>query len=209
MLTNLKQSHQDYFNYLLSCPLQDGGITYHDYQAGKSLLLLFPYYIQVALSQLFYILESTIIDDFSLTITPPNPLSTIQLSHNLLGRQVPPTTNNFFHPTFDFPLFNSFFGLKVTPNILLNYNNTIGIIPNGLIGTTKLYQSTTNLLPRDRLQSFFTNVNYQIDNLEDYITLTVNNSRMSSAMIFCQYFNYPDCLIQQVISEIEKWLINN
>jgi hypothetical protein len=206
MITILNQTHKDYFNFLLTQSISN----YFDYRAGASLLFLFPYYIQVGLAQIFTTLESIIVDDFQLT-EPTNliqPVRLLQLIYNLLNRELSPATHSLLLPKLNLDRYNNLFGYKLTEDIF--FKNTLTQVNSvGLIGNGSLFTTQDEVLPRERLERFFNAVNFEMDNLDKYIDIAVNNSRIEAAAIFCEYFKYPTKLTQQVINKIEIWNLNN
>jgi len=206
MINTLNQTHKDYFNFLLTQSISN----YFDYRAGASLLFLFPYYIQVGLAQIFSTLESIIVDDFQLT-EPTNliePVRLLQLTYNILNRDLSPTTHSLLLPKLNLDRYNNLFGYNLTEDIF--FKNTITQVNSiGLIGSNSLFTTQDEVLPRERLERFFNEVNFEMDNLDKYIDIAVNNSRIEAAAIFCEYFNYPTKLTQQVINKIEIWNLNN
>lgn len=206
MIDTLNQTHKDYFNFLLTESIPN----YFDYRAGASLLFLFPYYIQVGLAQVFTTLELIIVDDFQLT-APTNliqPVRLMQLTHNLLNRELSPATHSLLLPKLNLDRYNNLFGYKLAEDIF--FKNTITQInPVGLIGSGSLFTTQDEVLPRERLEKFFNAVNFEMDNLDEYINIVVSNNRIKAAAIFCEYFNYPTKLTQQVINKIEIWNLNN
>lgn len=206
MINNLNQTHKDYFNFLLNQSIPN----YFDYRAGASLLFLFPYYIQIGLAQIFSTLESIMIDDFQLNQSTNliEPARLIQLTYNLLNRDLPPATTALLLPKLNLDRYNNLFGYKLTQDIF--FKNTITQVNSlGLIGQSSLFSTQDDLLPRERLERFFKSVNFEMDNLDKYIDIAVNNSRVEAAAIFCEYFSYPTQLTQQVINKVEVWNLNN
>lgn len=206
MIINLNQTHKDYFNFLLTQSIP----SYFDYRAGASLLFLFPYYIQIGLAQIFTTLESIVVDDFQLTqsINLIEPARLMQLTYNLLNRELPPATPSLLLPKLNLDRYNNLFGYKFTQDIF--FQNTITQINSlGLIGQSSLFSTQDELLPRERLEGFFNAINFEMDNLDKYIDIAINNSRVEAAAIFCEYFSYPTQLTQQVINKVEVWNLNN
>lgn len=210
MIESLSPQAQQYFNYLLFNPLKDDkGSIYQDYRAGSSLLFLFPFYIQVGLAQIFYTSEQIIANDFNLTLDNSNePIQTLTLSYNLLGQSIPPYIINLFSPNLNGNSYNSFFGLNVDPNVFVS-TSTYSVSKIGTIGNNNLFSTQDTLLFRDRVNTLFTDCNYSFDQLENIIQISLNNSRISATTIFCQYFNIPTNITQQIINDVEQWNINN
>jgi hypothetical protein len=206
MITNLNQTHKDYLNFLLTNSVPN----YFDYRAGASLIFLFPYYIQLGLAQIFSILELNLVDKFQLIQSTDliHPVRLMQLIYNLLGKELPPATSSLLLPKLNLDKYNILFGYNLSNDIF--FQNTITQINStGLIGNSSLFSIQDELLPRERLEKFFRIVNFNMDNLDKYIDIAVNNNRIEAAAIFCQYFNYPIQLTQQVINEVEVWNLNN
>ena len=206
MIDTINQTHKDYFNFLLTQSIPN----YFDYRAGASLLFLFPYYIQVGLAQIFTTLESIIIDDFQLT-EPTNliqPVRLMQLTHNLLNRELSPATHSLLLPKLNLDRYNNLFGYKLTEDIF--FKNTITQINSvGIINSGSLFTTQDEVLSRKRLERYFNVVNFEMNNIDKYIDIAINNSRIEAAAIFCEYFKYPTKLTQQVINKIEVWNLNN
>lgn len=205
MLPILNKTHQDYFTNLLTCSIQD----YFDYRAGQGLLFLFPYYIQLGLSQILLTLEEVIIEDFKLTQSSLiDPYKSLQLTSNLLGRELSPITQSLIQPKLDVAEYNNMFGLDI-PNSVFFKNTITQVKSMGLLGQGSLYSTQDSLLPRERLEKFFNLTNFEMDNLDLVIDIIINNDRIKTAAIFCNYFQYPIQLTQQVIDKVEQWLLDN
>lgn len=205
MLLNINQTHKNYINFLLSSPIHN----HHDYKAGASLLFLFPYYVQVGLAQIFYVLEDLIVDEFRLNITIEKPIKTIELSYSLLDRPLSPLTYSILSNQFDISLYNKSFGIKVEKDLLIKNTKTIIESKVGIIGQSSLSYNQNDIFPRDRLIKFFNQVNFQMDNLDKFIDIAINNNRSEAMLIYCQYFKYPTNLTQELINKVETWIINN
>ena len=205
MLPILNKTHQDYFTNLLTCSIPN----HFDYRAGQGLLFLFPYYIQLGLSQILLTLEEVILEDFKLTQSNLiDPYKSLQLTFNLLGRELSPITQSLIQPKLDVAEYNNMFGLDI-PNSVF-FNNTITQVKSmGLLGQGSLYSTQDSLLPRERLEKFFNLINFEMDNLDLVIDIIINNDRIKTAAIFCNYFQYPIQLTQQVIYKVEQWLLDN
>lgn len=206
MLLNLKPSHKDYFNYLLTSSITG----YTDCRAGSSLLFLFPFYIQLGLAQIFYVLESITIDQFKLTddYNLIDPYRLITLTNNLKEVPESPITQSLIKPKLDIVRYNKLFNFNI-PSSIFEKNTKIVINTMGLIGDKSLFSVQEQILPRERLEKFFELTNFKIDNLDKVIDIAVNNNRIEAALIFCQYFDYPLYLTQQIINKIEVWILNN
>lgn len=205
MLNILNKPHQEYFNNLLTCSIPN----HFDYRAGQGLLFLFPYYIQVGLSQILFTLEEVIVEDFKLTKTNLiDPYRSLQLTSNLLGRELSPITQSLIQPNLNVTEYNSMFGVDIPESVF--FKNTITQVNTmGLIGQKSLYSTQEDLLPRERLEKFFSLSNFTIDNLNLVVDIIVNNDRIKTAAIFCDYFEYPTQLTQKVINKVEQWLLDN
>lgn len=205
MLPILNKTHQDYFTNLLTCSIPD----HFDYRAGQGLLFLFPYYIQLGLSQILLTLEEVIIEDFKLTQSSLiDPYKSLQLTSNLLGRELSPITQSLVQPKLDVIEYNNMFGLDI-PNSVFFKNTITQVKSMGLLGQGSLYSTQDSLLPRERLEKFFNLANFKMDNLDLVIDIIINNDRIKTAAIFCNYFQYPIQLTQQVIDKVEQWLLDN
>lgn len=205
MLPILNKTHQDYFTNLLTCSI----LNHFDYRAGQGLLFLFPYYIQVGLSQILLILEEVIVEDFQLTQTNLiDPYRSLQLTSNLLGRELSPITQSLIQPKLDVIEYNNMFGLDI-PSFVFFKNTITQVKSMGLLGQGSLYSTQDSLLPRERLEKFFNLANFKMDNLDLVIDIIINNDRIKTAAIFCDYFQYPTQLTQQVIDKVEQWLLDN
>lgn len=205
MLSILNKTHQDYFTNLLTCSIPN----HFDYRAGQGLLFLFPYYIQLGLSQILLILEEVIIEDFKLTQSSLiDPYKSLQLTSNLLGRELSPITQSLVQPKLDVIEYNNMFGLDI-PNSVFFKNTITQVKSMGLLGQGNLYSTQDSLLPRERLEKFFTLANFEMNNLDLVIDIIINNDRIKTAAIFCDYFQYPIQLTQQVIDKVEQWLLDN
>lgn len=205
MLPILNKTHQDYFTNLLTCSIPD----HFDYRAGQGLLFLFPYYIQLGLSQILLTLEEVIIEDFKLTQSSLiDPYKSLQLTSNLLGRELSPITQSLVQPKLDVIEYNNMFGLDI-PNSVFFKNTITQVKSMGLLGQGSLYSTQDSLLPRERLEKFFNLANFEMDNLDLVIDIIINNDRIKTAAIFCDYFQYPIQLTQQVIDKVEQWLLDN
>ena len=205
MLPILNKTHQDYFTNLLTCSIPD----HFDYRAGQGLLFLFPYYIQLGLSQILLTLEEVIIEDFKLTQSSLiDPYKSLQLTSNLLGRELSPITQSLVQPKLDVIEYNNMFGLDI-PNSVFFKNTITQVKSMGLLGQGSLYSTQDSLLPRERLEKFFNLANFKMDNLDLVIDIIINNDRIKTAAIFCDYFQYPIQLTQQVIDKVEQWLLDN
>lgn len=211
MISSLSNTAQQYFKYLLFNPLVDNnGVVYQDFRAGSSLLFLFPFYIQIGLAQIFYTCEQVTADSYNLTLdSTSQPNNLINLSYTLLQKSIPPFVPSLFNPNLDINKYNNLFGLTVNSNNLLpqvSYSsNPMGIIGNG----SSLFSSQDTILFRDRVNNLFTQTNYQFDQVESFIQTSLSNSRINATLIFCQFFNYPQTITQQIINEVELWNINN
>ena len=204
MLKILNQTHKNYFNFLLTESIS----KHFDYRAGASLLFLFPYYIQIGLAQIFVTLEEIIVDNYQLieptNINLINSVRLIELMYNLLNRELSPVTYSLLLPKFNLDNYNNIFGYNLDRDIF--FKNTITKINSvGTLGTGSLFRTEDELLPRERLEKFFTETNFKMDNIDKYIDIVVNNNRIEAAVIFCEYFKYPTKLTQQVINKIEIW----
>lgn len=205
MLPILNKTHQDYFTNLLTCSIPD----HFDYRAGQGLLFLFPYYIQLGLSQILLTLEEVIIEDFKLTQSSLiDPYKSLQLTSNLLGRELSPITQSLVQPKLDVIEYNNMFGLDI-PNSVFFKNTITQVKSMGLLGQGSLYSTQDSLLPRERLEKFFNLANFKMDNLDLVIDIIINNDRIKTVAIFCDYFQYPIQLTQQVIDKVEQWLLDN
>jgi hypothetical protein len=205
MLPILNKTHQDYFTNLLTCSIPN----HFDYRAGQGLLFLFPYYIQVGLSQILLTLEEVILEDFKLTQSNLiDPYKSLQLTFNLLGRELSPITQSLIQPKLDVTEYNNMFGLDI-PNSVFFKNTITQVKSMGLLGQGSLYSTQDSLLPRERLEKFFNLINFEMDNLDLVIDIIINNDRIKTAAIFCNYFQYPIQLTQQVIDKVEQWLLDN
>lgn len=205
MLPILNKTHQDYFTNLLTCSIPD----HFDYRAGQGLLFLFPYYIQLGLSQILLTLEEVILEDFKLTQSNLiDPYKSLQLTSNLLGRELSPITQSLIQPKLDVAEYNNMFGLDI-PNSVFFKNTITQVKSMGLLGQGSLYSTQDSLLPRERLEKFFNLTNFEMDNLNLVIDIIINNDRIKTAAIFCNYFQYPIQLTQQVIDKVEQWLLDN
>ena len=205
MLSILNKTHQDYFTNLLTCSIPN----HFDYRAGQGLLFLFPYYIQLGLSQILLILEEVIIEDFKLTQSSLiDPYKSLQLTSNLLGRELSPITQSLVQPKLDVIEYNNMFGLDI-PNSVFFKNTITQVKSMGLLGQGSLYSTQDSLLPRERLEKFFNLANFEMNNLDLVIDIIINNDRIKTAAIFCDYFQYPIQLTQQVIDKVEQWLLDN
>lgn len=205
MLPILNKTHQDYFTNLLTCSIPD----HFDYRAGQGLLFLFPYYIQLGLSQILLTLEEVIIEDFKLTQSSLiDPYKSLQLTSNLLGRELSPITQSLVQPKLDVIEYNNMFGLDI-PNSVFFKNTITQVKSMGLLGQGSLYSTQDSLLPRERLEKFFNLANFEMDNLDLVIDIIINNDRIKTVAIFCDYFQYPIQLTQQVIDKVEQWLLDN
>lgn len=205
MLSILNKTHQDYFTNLLTCSISD----HFDYRAGQGLLFLFPYYIQLGLSQILLTLEEVIIEDFKLTQSSLiDPYKSLQLTSNLVGRELSPITQSLIQPKLDVAEYNNMFGLDI-PNSVFFKNTITQVKSMGLLGQGSLYSTQDSLLPRERLEKFFNLTNFEMDNLDLVIDIIINNDRIKTAAIFCNYFQYPIQLTQQVIDKVEQWLLDN
>ena len=205
MLPILNKTHQDYFTNLLTCSIQN----HFDYRAGQCLLFLFPYYIQLGLSQILLTLEEVILEDFKLTQSNLiDPYKSLQLTSNLLGRELSPITQSLIQPKLDVAEYNNMFGLDI-PNSVFFKNTITQVKSMGLLGQGSLYSTQDSLLPRERLEKFFNLINFEMDNLDLVIDIIINNDRIKTAAIFCNYFQYPIQLTQQVIDKVEQWLLDN
>ena len=205
MLNILNKPHQEYFNNLLTCSIPN----HFDYRAGQGLLFLFPYYIQVGLSQILFTLEEVIVEDFKLTKTNLiDPYRSLQLTSNLLGRELSPITQSLVQPKLDVIEYNNMFGLDI-PNSVFFKNTITQVKSMGLLGQGSLYSTQDSLLPRERLEKFFNLANFKMDNLDLVIDIIINNDRIKTVAIFCDYFQYPIQLTQQVIDKVEQWLLDN
>ena len=205
MLPILNKTHQDYFTNLLTCSIPD----HFDYRAGQGLLFLFPYYIQLGLSQILLTLEEVIIEDFKLTQSSLiDPYKSLQLTSNLLGRELSPITQSLVQPKLDVIEYNNMFGLDI-PNSVFFKNTITQVKSIGLLGQGSLYSTQDSLLPRERLEKFFNLANFKMDNLDLVIDIIINNDRIKTVAIFCDYFQYPIQLTQQVIDKVEQWLLDN
>ena len=205
MLSILNKTHQDYFTNLLTCSIPN----HFDYRAGQGLLFLFPYYIQLGLSQILLTLEEVIIEDFKLTQSSLiDPYKSLQLTSNLLGRELSPITQSLIQPKLDVIEYNNMFGLDI-PNSVFFKNTITQVKSMGLLGQGGLYSTQDSLLPRERLEKFFNLANFEMNNLDLVIDIIINNDRIKTAAIFCDYFQYPIQLTQQVIDKVEQWLLDN
>ena len=205
MLPILNKTHQDYFTNLLTCSIPN----HFDYRAGQGLLFLFPYYIQLGLSQILLTLEEVILEDFKLTQSNLiDPYKSLQLTFNLLGRELSPITQSLIQPKLDVTEYNNMFGLDI-PNSVFFKNTITQVKSMGLLGQGSLYSTQDSLLPRERLEKFFNLINFEMDNLDLVIDIIINNDRIKTAAIFCNYFQYPIQLTQQVIDKVEQWLLDN
>lgn len=205
MLSILNKTHQDYFTNLLTCSIPN----HFDYRAGQGLLFLFPYYIQLGLSQILLTLEEVIIEDFKLTQSSLiDPYKSLQLTSNLLGRELSPITQSLVQPKLDVIEYNNMFGLNI-PNSVFFKNTITQVKSMGLLGQGNLYSTQDSLLPRERLEKFFNLANFEMNNLDLVIDIIINNDRIKTAAIFCDYFQYPIQLTQQVIDKVEQWLLDN
>ena len=205
MLPILNKTHQDYFTNLLTCSIPN----HFDYRAGQGLLFLFHYYIQVGLSQILLTLEEVILEDFKLTQSNLiDPYKSLQLTFNLLGRELSPITQSLIQPKLDVTEYNNMFGLDI-PNSVFFKNTITQVKSMGLLGQGSLYSTQDSLLPRERLEKFFNLINFEMDNLDLVIDIIINNDRIKTAAIFCNYFQYPIQLTQQVIDKVEQWLLDN
>lgn len=205
MLPILNKTHQDYFTNLLTCSIPN----HFDYRAGQGLLFLFPYYIQLGLSQILLTLEEVILEDFKLTQSNLiDPYKSLQLTSNLLGRELSPITQSLIQPKLDVTEYNNMFGLDI-PNSVFFKNTITQVKSMGLLGQGSLYSTQDSLLPRERLEKFFNLINFEMDNLDLVIDIIINNDRIKTAAIFCNYFQYPIQLTQQVIDKVEQWLLDN
>ena len=205
MLPILNKTHQDYFTNLLTCSIPN----HFDYRAGQGLLFLFPYYIQLGLSQILLTLEEVILEDFKLTQSNLiDPYKSLQLTFNLLGRELSPITQSLIQPKLDVAEYNNIFGLDI-PNSVFFKNTITQVKSMGLLGQGSLYSTQDSLLPRERLEKFFNLINFEMDNLDLVIDIIINNDRIKTAAIFCNYFQYPIQLTQQVIDKVEQWLLDN
>ena len=205
MLSILNKTHQDYFTNLLTCSIPN----HFDYRAGQGLLFLFPYYIQLGLSQILLTLEEVIIEDFKLTQSSLiDPYKSLQLTSNLLGRELSPITQSLVQPKLDVIEYNNMFGLDI-PNSVFFKNTITQVKSMGLLGQGNLYSTQDSLLPRERLEKFFNLANFEMNNLDLVIDIIINNDRIKTAAIFCDYFQYPIQLTQQVIDKVEQWLLDN
>lgn len=205
MLPILNKTHQDYFTNLLTCSIPD----HFDYRAGQGLLFLFPYYIQLGLSQILLTLEEIILEDFKLTQSNLiDPYKSLQLTSNLLGRELSPITQSLIQPKLNVAEYNNMFGLDI-PNSVFFKNTITQVKSMGLLGQGSLYSTQDSLLPRERLEKFFNLTNFEMDNLNLVIDIIINNDRIKTAAIFCNYFQYPIQLTQQVIDKVEQWLLDN
>lgn len=205
MLPILNKTHQDYFTNLLTCSIPN----HFDYRAGQGLLFLFPYYIQLGLSQILLTLEEVILEDFKLTQSNLiDPYKSLQLTSNLLGRELSPITQSLIQPKLDVAEYNNMFGLDI-PNSVFFKNTITQVKSMGLLGQGSLYSTQDSLLPRERLEKFFNLTNFEMDNLNLVIDIIINNDRIKTAAIFCNYFQYPIQLTQQVINKMEQWLLDN
>ncbi len=205
MLPILNKFHQDYFTSLLTCSIPD----HFDYRVGQGLLFLFPYYIQVGLSQVLLTLEEVIVEDFKLTQTNLiDSYRSLQLTSNLLGRELSPITQFLVQPKLNVAEYNNMFGLDIPSSVF--FKNTITQVnPMGLVGQGSLFSTQETLLPRERLEKFFELANFEMDSLDLVIDIIVNNDRIKTVAIFCDYFQYPTQLTQQVIDKVEQWLLDN
>ena len=205
MISNIKNTHKDYFTFLTTNSIPG----YSDCRAGAGLLFLFPYYIQVGLAQIFYTLESVIIEDFNLpkqNLIHTNRL--LQQTYNLLELQLPPITTSLLTPKLNLKRYNNMFGYSLDNSIF--FKSTITSLNSfGILGFNPIVSTQQELLPRERLEKFFNSVNFEMDNLDRVIDIAVNNNRIEAACIFCCYFNYPDKITQQVINKLELWNLNN
>ena len=205
MLQILNKTHQDYFTNLLTCSIPN----HFDYRAGQGLLFLFPYYIQLGLSQILLTLEEVILEDFKLTQSNLiDPYKSLQLTSNLLGRELSPITQSLIQPKLDVAEYNNMFRLDI-PNSVFFKNTITQVKSIGLLGQGSLYSTQDSLLPRERLEKFFNLINFEMDNLDLVIDIIINNDRIKTAAIFCNYFQYPIQLTQQVIDKVEQWLLDN
>ena len=205
MLPILNKTHQDYFTNLLTCSIPN----HFDYRAGQCLLFLFPYYIQLGLSQILLTLEEVILEDFKLTQSNLiDPYKSLQLTSNLLGRELSPITQSLIQPKLDVTEYNNMFGLDI-PNSVFFKNTITQVKSMGLLGQGSLYSTKDSLLPRERLEKLFNLTNFEMDNLNLVIDIIINNDRIKTAAIFCNYFQYPIQLTQQVIDKVEQWLLDN
>ena len=205
MLPILNKTHQDYFTNLLTCSIPN----HFDYRAGQGLLFLFPYYIQLGLSQILLTLEEVILEDFKLTQSNLiDPYKSLQLTFNLLCRELSPITQSLIQPKLDVDEYNNMFGLDI-PNSVFFKNTITQVKSMGLLGQDSLYSTQDSLLPRERLEKFFNLINFEMDNLDLVIDIIINNDRIKTAAIFCNYFQYPIQLTQQVIDKVEQWLLDN
>jgi hypothetical protein len=100
------------------------------------------------------------------------------------------------------------FGLDI-PNSVFFKNTITQVKSMGLLGQGSLYSTQDSLLPRERLEKFFNLINFEMDNLDLVIDIIINNDRIKTAAIFCNYFQYPIQLTQQVIDKVEQWLLDN
>ena len=205
MIPSLKNTHKEHLTFLTTSSIPN----YSDYRAGASLLFLFPYYIQVGLAQIFYTLESVIVEDFSLpnqNLIHTNRL--LQQTYNLLELPIPPITTSLLTPKLNLSKYNTVFGYKLDKDIFFKSTN-INLNSFGILGFNPLVSTQQELLPRERLERFFSEVDFQLPEVDKYIDIAVNNNRVEAALIFCQYFNYPTTGTQQVINNVESWLLNN
>ena len=208
-MIKLSQTHSSFFNYLLSDSITSSeGTSYFDFKVGSSLVFLFPYYIQVGLSQIFNILEQNIIDEFELApLTAPSSHLSLSLSYSLLEKQLPSYTSSFIDSNFDTTVYNNTFGLQVKSQVFTRELELIIAPTVGVLGNSSLFSQQPIYTPRDRLDMFFEQTNFQMDGLEDYINITITNNRILATKIFCTYFKYPNQLTQEMLTRVETWLL--